>query len=609
MRLRHHNYITQKHTVPNHPTFVQFFILSVGNFDFIRNTSYSKISLLARYSLQQLRWCKNMFLPTVNIILLAIIAALTVKIISQNKSSKNTKPANHVSPDDLIWKSIISLTDPTALHSDWHTCFNQLQTDICEALEADELFLLDNSPRTGTPLLPITKENTNAYIHNWILSMPEWMNRLEKGEQIHGLSKRFALKEEAILEQEGIQTILLIPLLVNKKLIALIGACRHDDTTLFSQRQIGSLQFITNILTMAISNQRDRSERDRLVTVVEQSSDCIIITSTSGKILYANRACEEVTGFSPEEITGKSVKSLYPPSLRTTLWKQIKEALKRGDGWSGQFTSHRKNGTLYKEKMQISPVYNQDGSIANQVLIKRDVTEEKRLESIAEAANLMENIGFVFSSIRHELGNPINSIKVSLSVLSSNLNTYDKHDIKRFVIRGLSDIGRVEYLLKTLKNFSVFGQPDIKKTDMLALLHKFTQLTEKDLAAQYIMLAINFPNEPLTGMLDPRAFLQVLLNLITNAVAALEGTENKTITISLTQNQNRQITFTVEDNGSGMEEDTVRNLFRPFFTTKEEGTGLGLVIVRKMLSKMNCSISATSQKGKGTCMEIIIPAA
>lgn len=550
-----------------------------------------------------------MFLLTINIILLLIIAVLIVKITIPNKASKNTKSAHHVSPDELIWKSIIRLTDPKALHSDWRTCFNQLQDDICEALEADEFFLLENISHIGPPLLPAIKENPEADRHNWILSVPEWMSLLKNGEQIHNLSKDFSLEGQTILEQKAVQIILLIPLIINKKLIAIIGAYRHDDATLFSQRQIGSLCFITNILTMAISNQRDRSERDRLVTVVEQSSDCIIITSTSGQILYANSACEKVTGFAPEEITGESVKTLYPLPLRTTLWQQMKKDLQRGDGWNGQFTTHRKDGTLYKEKMQISPVYDQDGNVANQVLIKRDVTEEKRLESIAEAANLMDNIGFVFSSIRHELGNPINSIKVSLSVLESNLDTYDTHDIKRFINRSLSDIGRVEYLLKTLKNFSVFERPDIKKTDMLSLLHKFTQLTEKDLAAQYVMLALDFPDEPLAGLLDPRAFLQVLLNLITNAVAALENTDNKIITISLTQNQNRQLTFTVEDNGEGMEEDTVRNLFRPFFTTKEKGTGLGLVIVRKMLSKMNCSISATSQKGKGTCMEIIIPAA
>ncbi len=144
---------------------------------------------------------------------------------------------------------------------------------------------------------------------------------------------------------------------------------------------------------------------------------------------------------------------------------------------------------------------------------------------------------------------------------------------------------------------------------MVTLLDKLVKLTEKDLAKKYVMLAINHPQEPLTGLVDPRAFLQVLLNLVTNAVAALEQTDNKHITFSLVQKREDQITFVIEDNGCGMDEDTVKNLFRPFFTTKPEGTGLGLVIVKKMLSKMNCSITANSEKWKGTRIEIIIPAA
>ena len=547
-----------------------------------------------------------MFLLIINIILILIIAVLLFKLLYRSSPSQTDTP-HHVSADDLIWKSILQLTNPDALHSNWHITFNQVQADICIALEADELFLLDNSPAVGSPLLPSLDDDDDTYAHNWILSVPDWMNRLENGENIHELSMNMDIEEQAILEQEGVRTLLLIPLMVNDKLMAIIGACKYENSTLFSQQQINSLRFITNILAMAISNQRDRSERDRLVTVVEQSSDCIIITSTSGTILYANPACETVTGFAPSEIEGESIKTLYTLSVRKDLWQRIKTDLKLGNEWSGQFTNYRKDGTLYEEEMQISPVYAQNGKVANQVLVKRDITEEKRLESIAEAANLMDNIGFIFSSIRHELGNPINSIKVSLSVLESNLDSYSTDDIKRFINRGIFDIGRVEYLLRTLKNFSVFESPDIQQTDMRALLYKLTQLTEKDLARQYVMLSITPPSEPLTGLLDPRAFLQVLLNLITNAVAAMEETDNKMITITLCQNKPGQIAFTVEDNGAGMDETVRRNLFRPFFTTKSEGTGLGLVIAKKMLSKMNCSISATSEKGKGTSMKIIIP--
>lgn len=516
-------------------------------------------------------------------------------------------PRHCISPDDMLWKAILKLTNPDVLHLDWYSRFNQVVPDICKAFEADELFFLDHSLPVGGQLLSNNNRKKNHYDHQWILSVPEWMQTLSKGKTIMDFAYNFAPQEQIVLDQEGLKVLLLIPLIVDNKLLAVIGLSRKNNATLFEQQQINSLLFIANLLTMAISNQQDRSERDRLGTVVEQSSDCIIIINASGTVLYANPACKKVTGFLPEEITGESIKRLYTPFIRKNLWKNLKNALAKGKPWSGQFANYRKDNTLYEEEMLLSPVYDQEGRVANQVIVKRDITEDKRLESIAEAANLMENIGFIFSSIRHELGNPINSIKVSLSVLESNLKTYDTEDISRFIRRSLSDIGRVEYLLKTLRNFSIFERPDIKATDMRALLNKLIQLTEKDLAKQSVMLTVDHPKEALTGMIDPRAFLQVLLNLTTNAVAALDERENKRITISLLQKQKEQITFIFEDNGSGMDEDTVRNLFRPFFTTKAEGTGLGLVIVKKMLSKMNCSITASSGKGKGTRMEIIIP--
>jgi len=547
----------------------------------------------------------------INFALILLVALLFFKI----RSSKKKSPVNvlspspfKISPDDTIWKTILQLTKPGALPHDWCHCFNQINNDLCLALEADELFLLKNNILIDRIIAEKRDEQTPLHDHNWILSVPTWMNLLQEGHFIHSTTEDFELEEEIVLRLAGVKVLLLIPLIADKDLLGCIGICKHSDVTLFNQQQINSLRFISNILTMAIGNQQNRSEIDRLVTVVEQSSDCIIITNTSGTILYANSACKTVTGFSPAEIMYRPIKNLYRSSMRKNLWQRIKVPLRDGTEWSGQFANYRKDNSLYQEKIQISPVYDHHGKVANQVIIKRDITEEKRLESIAEAANLMDNIGFIFSSIRHELGNPINSIKVSLSVLESNLDTYDHKDIKRFIHRSLSDISRVEFLLKTLKNFSVFERPDITETDMRTLLNKLIQLTEKELAAQYVMVATDIPEEPLVGMLDPRAFLQVLLNLITNAVAAMQETENKTLILSMARKQENQIIFVVEDNGCGMDEEGLRNLFRPFFTTKQEGTGLGLVIVKKMLSKMNCSITASSKKESGTRMEIVIPA-
>ncbi len=511
--------------------------------------------------------------------------------------------------DNGALNHILQLANSTKLNFDGRNCFNQVRPELCEAMEADGLFLLDNQPPAGASLLMSGKNQDQGDKHKWILSVPVWMDLLGKGKTIQNLTENFDPEEQIILDQQGIKILLLLPLVADKELLGLIGIYRTSDTRLFTQEQINSLLLVADILAMAISNQNDRLERDRLVTVVEQSSDCKIIINPRGIVLYANPACGGVTGFSPEEIIGHSIKRLFIPSVRKTLWPKLKESLKTGKSWSGQFTNYRKDSKQYEEEMLISPVYDKNGRVSNQVIVKRDITEDKRLESIAEAANLMDNIGFIFSSIRHELGNPINSIKVSLSVLESNLETYDTEAITRFIRRSLSDIGRVEYLLKTLRNFSIFEKPDIHATNMHNLLDKLILLAEKDLAKHDITLAIDHSQESLIGMIDPRAFLQVLLNLTTNGVAALAGRENKKITISLLKKEDRQIALLFEDNGCGMDQETIRNLFRPFFTTKAEGTGLGLVIVKKMLAKMNCSITARSEEGEGSQMEIIIPSA
>ncbi len=549
----------------------------------------------------------------INVILSLIIVILGLLLLKKTLPQKSiprstTKPRQNYFDESFTWECILKLTNPHSLKSDPKNCFNKIRTELIQTFDADDIFLLDRKKASSDSLRLHTQQAANEPPqHLWILSVPVWMALLAKGRIIHNSVGNFEKEEQRTLTNHGVKTILLIPVIVSNEFWGIIGIIQKSHAALFTPQQINSLRLVTNILAMAVSNQRDRLERDRLVTVVEQSSDCIIIINTSGTIVYANPACDKVTGYTPAEIIGESIKHIYQPSLQRKLWEQLRLPLQEGKSWSGQFTNYRKDNSPYEEEMSISPVHNQNGMVTNQVIIKRNITEAKRLESIAEAANLMDNIGFIFSSIRHELGNPINSIKVSLSVLDSNLESYDTADIKRFISRSLSDIGRVEYLLKTLKNFSMFERPAIAETDIQTLLDKLFQLTAQDLQKENITLHISHSPEPIIGLVDPRAFLQVLLNLVTNAVAALDGIQDKQITISMGQEEQGPITFGLADNGCGMDENTIRNLFRPFFTTKAEGTGLGLVIVKKMLAKMNCSIEAQSKKDEGTLIQIIIP--
>ncbi|HDQ03771.1 MAG TPA: HAMP domain-containing histidine kinase [Deltaproteobacteria bacterium] len=239
-------------------------------------------------------------------------------------------------------------------------------------------------------------------------------------------------------------------------------------------------------------------------------------------------------------------------------------------------------------------------------VIIRDITERSRLESIAEAVSSMENISYIFSGIRHELGNPINSIKMTLSVLKRNLSHYSVSAVERFVDRAMTEISRVEFLLQALKNFSLFENPDIQDIEIEDFLTRFISLISSDMNQAGIKIShvLVPPAEKISA--DPRLLHQVILNLITNATDALLNCDNKQIMIRA-EKQEGFVAIAIEDNGMGMTEEEQTNLFKPFYTTKPHGTGLGLMIALKMVTLMKGNMEVKSYKDIGTKVTVFIP--
>jgi signal transduction histidine kinase len=235
-----------------------------------------------------------------------------------------------------------------------------------------------------------------------------------------------------------------------------------------------------------------------------------------------------------------------------------------------------------------------------------DITEKQQLRAVAEAANSSTNIGYIFSGVRHEIGNPINSMKVALSVLKDNFDGYSRETIMKYIDRMLIDIGRVEYLLQSLKNFNMYETQRIEDFDVSVFMEKFLALVRQDIVKNGIKLKY----DPSAGVGkvrgDKRALHQVLLNIITNAVDALEGRDDPNILLSVCRTA-RTMQICVEDNGCGMSPDQRKVLFKPFFTSKPKGTGLGLVISQKMVAHMNGMIAIESVRNQGTIVRITLP--
>jgi signal transduction histidine kinase len=315
----------------------------------------------------------------------------------------------------------------------------------------------------------------------------------------------------------------------------------------------------------------------------------IVLDTINEEVIFHNMASKTMLEGSDEPMDYNSISTL----LLQDMGKGFVS-----DGFDKTQALHYKNKLLGYNAYFIS-----HGFI---VVFIRDITESARLESIAEAVNAMENITYIFSGIRHELGNPINSIKMTLSVLKKNLGRYSRDTVHQYVDRTLAEITRVEYLLKSLKSFSMFENPSIQNIDLSEFMDLFQALVGKDLEKNGITIEVILSLNAQWVHVDPRALQQVMLNLIANAADSLEGRENPTISIT-TQKKNNVIWLCVEDNGVGIPAEDQKNLFKPFYTTKPNGTGLGLVIAKKMLAKMNSRIGIESRKEVGTKVTISIP--
>jgi PAS domain S-box-containing protein len=405
----------------------------------------------------------------------------------------------------------------------------------------------------------------------------------------------------------NIGTFLILPVYVDHVLWGCLGFdCVRVDRQ-WSEPLVNAMTTATDLMGIALQRAHESRERQRQATAISQFSDCILMTDDNGIIFYANPASENITGYTPEELVGLKLQDIQLDNHDDIDCQQVLDSVSRtGEEWRRRRRNVHKDGTLYDEAVTVIPFRDSRNETNSFVIIKRDETETKRLESIAEAANLMDNVGFVFSGIRHELGNPLNSLKMAISVLRKQLDGFSPDKIREFLDRSMNEINRMEYLLYSLKNFNVFEDQNLVPLDLAAFLENFKKLHENDLRKKGIKVQLRVIHRGI-AMVDERALHQVMLNLLTNAVNALEGVEKPQITFQLVRKRRNFMQIRVVDNGCGFSGLEGAQLFKPFFTTRAKGTGLGLTIVKKMLTSMNCTVSIRRGAEAGALIIITLP--
>lgn len=346
--------------------------------------------------------------------------------------------------------------------------------------------------------------------------------------------------------------------------------------------------------------QQKRQASAEIQAIFEVLPEQFIRLALDGTILAERRGDKNEDPFISKEAIGKKIQTLYMDNINDKFRAALKRARDTKSLVMFEYSIPKPEGEQTFEARLLPLLEDQI------VLIIRNITEKVRLYSMAQTMDLMRNLGFIFSGIRHEIGNPINAIKMTMSVLQKNIDRYPREKVLEYIDRVLTEINRVEYLLKNLKNFNMFEEVKPVTFSLEDFMEKFLALVQKDFEKQGIAIKTIYDPKARLGYADPRALHQVLLNIMSNAADSLENIETPLIQI-ITRDIAGKKQIIITDNGIGISPVQKKSIFQPFFTTKPEGTGLGLNIVQKILSRMNGTIDIRSIEHSGTTAIVSIP--
>jgi len=332
-----------------------------------------------------------------------------------------------------------------------------------------------------------------------------------------------------------------------------------------------------------------------LQTIVDSLPDKIYELDKDGIINFVTRGIKK----SQTDLKGRHFLEFVDAENADFVLSKWEEA-KQGIYKPYELETTAKDGRKVNLLITSTPVIGTD----HYILVQRDITEFKTLEKKLYDSQKLAALGQLSAGIAHEIRNPLSSIKMSLQILEKRINP-EGNDLKRFKIAQKE----VEHLEELVNNVLVFAKPVEPKTapaDLSKILDQAIALAEKGIHEKQIDIKLETEDVPMVNV-DSGMITDAFLNIIRNAVEALEQNGYIRIYARSIGSQPPSVLVVVEDNGCGIDDEDMPHLFNPFFTKKKYGTGLGLSQVLKIVELHHGKLEIISEKGKGTKVCVTLP--
>jgi two-component system sensor histidine kinase PilS (NtrC family) len=347
------------------------------------------------------------------------------------------------------------------------------------------------------------------------------------------------------------------------------------------------------------AKQKDLEQLEAVSASIIHSIDSGLLTLNSEGIMSTfNRAAEEISGFSREEVIGRPLAIIFPDVVEHVTSSDA--SLKKGP-YRYEMEFKKKDGSIGYLGFSMSLLKEPDGKSIGNLLIFQDLTALKNMEDHVKRVEKLAAVGEMAAGIAHEMKNPLASMSGSIQLLKKGV------DITPVANKLMDIVLRETDRLNALANdFLLFARPtsdNIAPVELSSAVEDTLELFRKNGIWQNRITVVQDLAPEVWTEMDSKHTHQIMWNLLLNAAEAIEGTG--TIQVSSKASED-MVQVTVKDDGCGMSNDTMTKIFDPFFTTKTHGTGLGLSVVYRLLESYNGRMDVQSQHGQGSTFTVYL---
>jgi PAS domain S-box-containing protein len=360
---------------------------------------------------------------------------------------------------------------------------------------------------------------------------------------------------------------------------------------------------------MLIAQQALSNSEEKFRSFFENASIGMVIASLDGEFTKVNKTLCDIIGYAEQELLGKSLRDIIPAD---NVEGELDNFRKLIEGESNSLEHEsvylHKNGTPVWVVINASLVCDSDGRSLYFIAQIQDITVRKKVEQLLRVQDRMASLGRVAAGMAHEIRNPLSGVNLYLNALAKRVKEAGNVEGAGDVIDKIYQASnRIETIIRRVMDFSKPSEPRLIESNANYPIEDAINLSAALLARQQISLEKDLDNDLPQCSIDPLLFSQVIVNLIANASDALKDhPDEKKMKITSRCRQNT-IEVRVSDSGPGIPLKLREEIFIPFYSTKEDGTGIGLSICHRIVIDHQGSLYVAESKWGGAEFVIEIP--